>query len=145
MTIPNYFLHSIHNNTMAGSAKNVMQYGMLTDYSENCSLNEYLRDRYKIGPDATNMRLFLQRNGNRVRADMLKKAEYISVTGSQCYSGFPPQNEEWVKPSTASNGARMNQYQRGTPIPDAHAQNVWSVQSPMRTPNAAAAQFQATR
>lgn len=115
---------------MAGSCKNAMSYGMLTDYSENCSLNEFVRDKYKVGPDATNMRLFLQRNGDAVRSDMLKKAEYVSVTGCQCYSGFPPHSEEWEVYPYEDSQDSLRQYHRGDPIPNAHAQNEWRIPAP---------------
>lgn len=112
---------------MAGSCKNAMQYGMLTDYSSNCSTNESIREHYQIGPDATNMRQFLQRNGDALRRDLEAKSKFISITGCQCYNGHPPHSEEWdIYPYESSND-QLRRYHRGDPIPNAAVQNVWQI------------------
>lgn len=76
------------------SCKNAMEDSRaFTDYTSNCSMNEYLKRKFGVEMNSTNYRLFLQRYGQGVMDDLRKRSEWANATGCNCFYAHPPHDE----------------------------------------------------
>lgn len=95
-----------------------------TDYSSNCSLNEFLQSNSQYDLDNnTQYRLFLQRHGKEIMDMQRNRSFKQNVTGCVCKYSHPPHNVT-LNPKngyTPNDTAYLRSYHKGHTTPNAHA------------------------
>lgn len=88
-------VHNISNNTMSrravGSCKNVMEDCRQTDYTPNCQLNEYLKNKYAPG-SSSEYRQYLIHNGCKIMDELRQRSQNMNQnpTGCKCQYDHKP-------------------------------------------------------
>ena len=111
------------------SCKNSMSDGRaFTDYTPNCSLNEFLQSGSQYGLNTnTQYRLYLQRHGGELMDYMRARSVTQNATGCRCDFGHPPHNEEYnPSPYNPNDTQTIMNYHKGEMTPFAHSQSAWN-------------------
>jgi hypothetical protein len=88
---PNKKKNMASNN--AGSCKYVMQDARaFTDYSPNCQMNEYVKNKYAPG-SSSEYRMFLQRNGCSIMKELRERNGFVNPSGCNCNFSHPPHSQ----------------------------------------------------